>query len=71
MMQKTDTLTAIMDLNPTAQADFLSEFTNDELACYLERLERVSFDDPDVASSSPRANGDADRSHPGHRSDPS
>ncbi len=37
-MSKNDTLSAIMELNETARPDFLVEFSNDELARYLDRL---------------------------------
>ena len=37
-MSKSDTLSAIMELNGTAKPDFLVEFSNDELARYLDRL---------------------------------
>lgn len=57
MTLKTDTLTAIMNLNPTATPEFLSEFTNEQLTGYLDRLRRVVGSDPDVASSGPRAAG--------------
>ncbi len=58
MMPKTDTLTAIMDLNPTATPEFLSEFTNEQLSGYLDRLNRVFAGDPDEASVGPRVAGE-------------
>jgi len=38
MMPKGDTIAEIMKLNPTADPGFLSEFSNDELSDYLDRL---------------------------------
>ena len=38
MMPKSDTITAIMDLNPTANPAFLAEFSVYELGDYLRRL---------------------------------
>lgn len=41
-MPKCDTIDAIRRLNPTATPEFLVEFSNDELAQYLDRLETAS-----------------------------
>ena len=41
MIPKSDTIAAIKKLNPTAEPDFLAEFTNDELSEYLQRLVNV------------------------------
>ena len=41
-MPKCDTIEAIRRLNPTATPEFLVEFTNDELADYLGRLQIAS-----------------------------
>ena len=38
MMNKSQTIDAIVKLNPTAQPDFLSGFANDDLSHYLNRL---------------------------------
>lgn len=46
MPSKSDTLTAIMELNPTATPEFLAQFTNDELARYLRRLQDARGFDP-------------------------
>lgn len=37
-MPKSDTIEAIMSLNPTARSDFLAEFSPEDLGRYLERL---------------------------------
>ena len=41
MISKTNTIEAIMDLNPSANPGFLAEFAQDELARYLFRLADV------------------------------
>ena len=41
MMPKGDTITAIMRINRSARAEFLSEFSCDDLSCYLDRLSSV------------------------------
>ena len=47
MTAKSDTIVAIMELNPTANPAFLAEFSNDELWEYLYRLaERTEFQPP-------------------------
>jgi len=38
-MPKSDTIAAILRLNPTADPEFLVEFSNAELIDYLRRLE--------------------------------
>lgn len=38
MMTKCDTIDAIKKLNPTADSEFLAEFTGDDLNAYLVRL---------------------------------
>lgn len=38
MMPKMDIITAIVNINPTANPTFLSRFSNKELGEYLERL---------------------------------
>lgn len=42
MMPKSDTIEAIVRLNPTANPAFLAEFGTGDLAEYLRRLESVS-----------------------------
>ena len=42
MMTKSDTIEAILVLNPTADRTFLSEFSNAELGQYLQRLRKRS-----------------------------
>jgi hypothetical protein len=42
MMPKSDTIEAIMQLNPTARPTFLAEFSNSELGDYLRRLARAT-----------------------------
>lgn len=42
MMPKSDTIAAIMELNPTANPAFLAEFTVYELGDYLHRLTKVT-----------------------------
>ncbi len=42
MISKTNTIEAIMDLNPSASPGFLAEFAQDELAKYLFRLADVT-----------------------------
>ncbi len=42
MISKTNTIEAIMDLNPSANPGFLAEFAQDELAKYLFRLADVT-----------------------------
>ena len=37
-MPKSDTIEAILSLNPTAKPDFLAEFSNEDLHDYLHRL---------------------------------
>ena len=37
-MSKSDTIEAIVNLNPTAKPEFLAEFSNDDLHQYLHRL---------------------------------
>ena len=37
-MPKSDTIDAILSLNPTAKPDFLAEFSNEDLHEYLQRL---------------------------------
>ena len=39
MSPKSDTIAAILKLNPTAEPEFLSEFPNIELDAYLRRLQ--------------------------------
>ncbi len=39
-MTKSDTIDAIRHLNPTADPQFLAEFSGDDLTCYLDRLAR-------------------------------
>ncbi len=53
MISKTNTIEAIMDLNPSANPGFLAEFAQDELARYLFRLADVTPMSPasDVADS--------------------
>ena len=41
MMPKGDTVEAIMKMNPSATPEFLAEFTHDELARYLKRLQNL------------------------------
>ncbi len=41
-MPKSDTIDAILNINPTAAPEFLSEFSNDDLHEYLRRLTSVS-----------------------------
>ena len=43
MMPKSDTIDAIRRLNPTAKPGFLAEFSNNELAEYLDRLTGTAF----------------------------
>jgi len=38
MMPKADIITAILNLNPTANPGFLARFSNKELGEYLDRL---------------------------------
>jgi hypothetical protein len=57
MMPKSDTIAAITKLNPTADPDFLAEFTNDELSEYLRRL-------ANVRGASVSAEEVLDRAHP-------
>lgn len=51
-MPKTDTMEAIMKLNPTARPDFLSGFSGEDLTEYLHRLRVVggpremAYDEP-------------------------
>lgn len=51
MMNKSQTIDAIVKLNPTAQPDFLSGFANDDLSHYLDRLTirsaRLRYEPPD------------------------
>ncbi len=42
MMTKHDTIDAIRSFNPTANPAFLAEFSNDQLARYLDRLTSLS-----------------------------
>ena len=42
MMPKSDTIAAIMELNPTANPAFLAEFSVYELGDYLGRLTNVT-----------------------------
>ena len=42
MISKTNTIEAIMDLNPSANPGFLAEFAQDGLAKYLFRLSDVT-----------------------------
>jgi hypothetical protein len=42
MMPKSDTIAAIMELNPTANPAFLAEFSVYELGDYLHRLTNVT-----------------------------
>ena len=46
MMPKRDTIDAITRLNPTANPEFLSEFSGEELDQYLGRLSTRPKDDP-------------------------
>ena len=46
MMPKSDTITAIMDLNPTANPAFLAEFSVYELGDYLRRLANAADSRP-------------------------
>lgn len=41
MSPKSDTIAAILKLNPTAEPEFLSEFPNIELDAYLRRLQCI------------------------------
>ena len=41
MMSKSDTISAIVQLNPTVNPVFLSEFSGEELDAYRSRLETV------------------------------
>jgi len=41
MTTKSDTIAAIMRLNPSVGAAFLSEFSKDDLALYLRRLSEL------------------------------
>lgn len=41
-MSKSDTIEAILNLNPTAKPEFLADFSNDDLHEYLHRLTFVS-----------------------------
>ncbi len=42
MMTKSDTIEAILTLNPTASRTFLAKFSNAELAQYLQRLQELT-----------------------------
>ena len=46
MIPKSDTIDAIRRLNPTAKPDFLAEFSNNELAEYLDRLTGSAYARP-------------------------
>jgi len=46
MMTKRDTIDAITRLNPTANPEFLAEFSGEELDRYLDRLSNRPTDDP-------------------------
>ena len=41
MMPKSDTISAIIEINPSANPSFLAEFSNQELEEYLHRLRQV------------------------------
>ena len=41
MMSKSDTISAIVQLNPTVNPVFLSEFSGEELDAYRSRLETI------------------------------
>ncbi len=41
MMPKSDTITAITKLNPSADPEFLAQFSSEELTEYLHRLTKV------------------------------
>ena len=45
-MPKRDTIDAIAKLNPTANPEFLSEFSGEDLDQYLGRLSNRPADDP-------------------------
>lgn len=51
-MPKSDTISAIMRLNPTAQPQFLADFPSDDLDQYLDRLQEIAggrrTDEPDA-----------------------
>ena len=49
MMPKSDTLSAIMELNPTARPTFLAEFSNEDLLRYLDRLTALPVSSVDRA----------------------
>ena len=42
MQTKSDTIEAILALNPTASRPFLSEFRSDDLSHYLARLREIA-----------------------------
>lgn len=55
MTTKDQTLESIVRLNPTAAPEFLAEFSNDELARYLDRLNSLrpvrNIDADDIGAS--------------------
>lgn len=46
MMIKSETISQIMQLNPSVGATFLSEFSNEQLVRYLKRLRDLSDSTP-------------------------
>ncbi len=55
-MTKTHTIDAIRSLNPTATPEFLADFSQDELAQYLDRLNmRLASDSRDDIDGRPAA----------------
>lgn len=55
MTVKSDTIVAIMELNPSADPAFLAEFSNDELWEYLYRLADRTEPVPVAVDPSPSA----------------
>jgi len=59
MMPKGDTIAAIMRVNRSAHAEFLSQFSGDDLTVYLERLNVVQPSTPQKQAQSPTSPGAA------------
>ncbi len=53
MMTKSDTILEIMRLNRSADAQFLSEFSEEQLAGYLDRLSGASSSGRSAESTKP------------------
>jgi hypothetical protein len=49
-MSKRETIERIMARNPTARAEFLAEFSLEDLTAYLRQLESASDESPPTAA---------------------